>query len=71
MEFLRSEETQAWIGTFGKGKFDNQALFYRVTVPAQRAGEVGLRPDRYVGSGEFPESSPLWDRLLRGGDEGS
>ncbi|HEX4449931.1 MAG TPA: substrate-binding domain-containing protein [Kofleriaceae bacterium] len=35
-EFLRAPETQAWIGTFGKGRFDDQPLFYPVT-PSNRA----------------------------------
>jgi tungstate transport system substrate-binding protein len=30
--FLRSPETQAWIGTFGKGRFDEQPLFFPVAV---------------------------------------
>ncbi|HEX3355635.1 MAG TPA: substrate-binding domain-containing protein [Tepidisphaeraceae bacterium] len=29
--FLRSDSTQAWIGTFGKGKFDDQPLFFPIT----------------------------------------
>ena len=32
--FLRSEETQAWIANFGKGRFDERPLFFRVTVGA-------------------------------------
>jgi tungstate transport system substrate-binding protein len=31
--FLRSPETQAWLATWGKGKFDDQPLFFPVTVP--------------------------------------
>jgi tungstate transport system substrate-binding protein len=36
-EFLRAPETQAWIGTFGKGRFDDQPLFFPIAV-GNRAG---------------------------------
>lgn len=29
-QFMRSRETQAWIATFGKGKYDGEPLFYPV-----------------------------------------
>lgn len=35
--FLRSPETQAFIGGFGKGKFDAFPLFFPVTVPGDEA----------------------------------
>jgi tungstate transport system substrate-binding protein len=31
--FLRSPETQAWIATFGKGRYDDDPLFFPVTSP--------------------------------------
>jgi tungstate transport system substrate-binding protein len=31
--FLRSPATQAWVATFGVGKYDDQPLFYPVTLP--------------------------------------
>jgi tungstate transport system substrate-binding protein len=31
--FLRSEETQAWIAEYGRGRYDNQPLFFRVALP--------------------------------------
>jgi tungstate transport system substrate-binding protein len=31
-QFMRSRETQAWIATFGKGKYDDQPLFYPVAT---------------------------------------
>lgn len=31
-EFLRSPETQAWLKGFGKGTYDDQPLFFPVTV---------------------------------------
>jgi tungstate transport system substrate-binding protein len=34
--FLRSSETQQWIATFGKGKFDDRPLFFPVVVPDER-----------------------------------
>ena len=30
--FLRSPETQAWIATYGKGKYDDESLFFPVAV---------------------------------------
>ena len=30
--FLRSPETQGWIGEFGKGKYDDRPLFFPVVV---------------------------------------
>ena len=35
--FLRSGPTQAWIAEFGKGKFDDQPLFFPVTTDASAA----------------------------------
>ena len=31
-DFLRKRETQAWIATFGKGKYDDQPLFFPIVV---------------------------------------
>lgn len=31
--FLRSKDTQAWIATFGVGKYDAEPLFYPVVIP--------------------------------------
>jgi tungstate transport system substrate-binding protein len=36
-EFLRSPETQAWVGTFGKGRFDDQPLFFPIAVSNRAA----------------------------------
>ena len=33
--FLRSEETQQWIATYGRGKYDDAPLFFRVASSAQ------------------------------------
>ena len=33
-EFLRSPETQAWVGTFGVGRFDDQPLFFPIRPAA-------------------------------------
>jgi hypothetical protein len=30
--YLRSPETQQWIATFGRGKYDDQPLFFPVSV---------------------------------------
>ena len=30
--YLRSPETQAWIATFGRGKYDDQPLFFPVSL---------------------------------------
>lgn len=32
--FLRSEETQSWIAEYGRGRYDDRPLFFRVTLPA-------------------------------------
>lgn len=34
--FLRAPATQEWIAAFGKGRYDDDALFFPVTVPASR-----------------------------------
>jgi tungstate transport system substrate-binding protein len=34
--FLRSPATQEWLAAFGKGRYDDDALFFPVTVPAAR-----------------------------------
>jgi tungstate transport system substrate-binding protein len=33
-EFLRQEDTQAWIAEYGRGELDDQPLFFRVVAPA-------------------------------------
>lgn len=33
VEFLRSEESQAWIAEYGRGRYDDRPLFFRVTLP--------------------------------------
>jgi tungstate transport system substrate-binding protein len=35
--FLRSPETQQWLASYGKGKYDDQPLFYPVTVPVRES----------------------------------
>jgi tungstate transport system substrate-binding protein len=32
--YLRAPETQAWIATFGRGRYDDDPLFFPVTLPA-------------------------------------
>ena len=34
--FLRRAETQQWIATFGRGKFDDRPLFFPVVVPGEK-----------------------------------
>jgi tungstate transport system substrate-binding protein len=36
-EFLRAPATQEWLAVYGKGRFDDQPLFFPVTVPAAAA----------------------------------
>lgn len=35
-QFLRLPETQSWIAEYGKGTYDDQPLFFPVTVPSER-----------------------------------
>ncbi|MEQ8786820.1 MAG: substrate-binding domain-containing protein [Pirellulaceae bacterium] len=43
--FLRAPETQAWIVQYGRGRLDDQPLFFPVTVPAQKPAPGRHAPD--------------------------
>jgi tungstate transport system substrate-binding protein len=40
--FLRSKETQRWIADFGRGKLDDQPLFFPVVI-GKNAGEAAAK----------------------------
>jgi tungstate transport system substrate-binding protein len=67
--FLRSAPTQAWIGGFGKGKFDNEPLFFPITTEASLAPTTEPTKAIFSVVGEVPTplffDADAWAKLPR------